>query len=108
MLRRAATLAEGAREQPDMLDTVAQTVELFTDAAEQLEAVAEQFTTLDEYSATWSAADELCRPALTALAQALTQARGARLAGQIDPAAHEAIERWIARIMVVATRIGGS
>jgi glycosyl hydrolase family 35 len=108
MLRRAAALAEGARQQPDMLDTVAQTFKLFTAAAEQLEAIAKQFTTLDEYRAAWIAADELCRPALTVLAQALTHARGALLASQIEPAAHEAIERRIARIMAVATRIGGT
>jgi hypothetical protein len=102
-LRRAVALAEGAREQPDMPDTVAQTVELFTAAAEQLEEIAKQFATLDEYSAAWSAADDLCRQAIVGLAQVLTQARGALLAGQIDPAAHEAIERPIARIMGVAT-----
>ncbi len=107
MLRRAATLAEGAREQRE-LDTIEQTVEPFTAAADYLAAVAEQFTTLDEYSAAWVAADELCRPALIALVLTLTQARGALLAGQIDPAAHEAIERRIARIISVATRIGGS
>jgi hypothetical protein len=106
MLRRATTLAEGAREQRDPLDTIARTVELFTAAADYLARIAEQFSTLDQYSAAWIAADELCQPALTALAQALTQARGALLAGQIDPAAHVAIERRIARIMGVATRIG--
>jgi Glycosyl hydrolases family 35 len=105
MLRRAATLAEGAPEQRDPLDTIAHTIESFTAAADYLAAIAEQFTTLDEYSAAWIAADDLCRSALTALAQALTQARGALLAGQLDPAAHEAIERRIARIMGVATRL---
>jgi hypothetical protein len=104
MLRRAAALAK----ERDPLDTIARLVEPFTIAAEQLAAIAEQLTALDEYRAAWIAADELCRPALTALAQALTQARGTLLAGQIDPAAHTEIERQIARVRGVATRVGGS
>jgi hypothetical protein len=107
MLRRAATLADGARDQHGPLDTLAPTAEPLTAAADHLATTAEQFTTLDEYSAAWLAADELCRPALTTLAQALTQARGALLAGQIDHATHEAIEQRVARIIGVATRTGG-
>ena len=64
MLRRAVTLAEGTREQRVPLDTIARTVEPLTAAADHLAAIAEQFTTLDQYSAAWIAADELCRPAL--------------------------------------------
>jgi hypothetical protein len=108
MLRRAATLAEDAREQQhDPLDTIAQIVAPFNAAAEQLEATAEQFTTLEEYSATWATADELCQPALIALTQSLTQARGALIIGQLDPAAHAAIERRAAQIIGVATRLIG-
>ena len=103
MLHRAARLAE----ERDPLDTIAQAVEPFTAAAERLAATVEQFTTLDEYSAAWVAADELCRPALTLLAQALTQAHGALLAGQIDLAANAAIERRITRVTGVATRLKG-
>jgi len=102
MLRRAGMLAAGTREQRDPLDAVARTVEPFIAAADYLAATAEQWTTLDQYSAAWIAANELCRPALTALAYALTQARGALLAGRIDPAMHEAIERQIARIINIA------
>jgi len=106
MLRRAATLAEDAREQQhDPLDSIAQIVAPFNAAAEQLEATAEQFTTLEEYSAAWATADELCQPALIALTRLLTQARGALIIGQLDPAAYEDIERRIARIMSVATRL---
>jgi hypothetical protein len=108
MLRRAVRLVEGARASLEPLDTIAQTVDSFTAAAAQLEATAEQFTTLDEYSAAWTTADKLCQPALAALTQALTRARGALLAGQLDPTAHAAIERRIARIMGVARRLGGS
>jgi hypothetical protein len=102
MLRRAITLADGTREQRVPLDTIARTAEPLTAAADYLAAIAEQFTTLDQYSAAWIAADELCRPAFTALAQTLTQARSALLAGQSDPAAHDAIERQIARIINIA------
>jgi hypothetical protein len=108
MLRRAVTLVEGARDPREPLDTIAQTVDSFTAAAAQLEATAEQFATLDEYSAAWATVDKLCQPALAALTQALTQARGALLAGQLDPAAHTAIERRIARIMGVARQLGSS
>ena len=108
MLRRAARAAEGAREQHDPLDSIAGTVQPFTAAAELLETIAAQFTTLDEYSAGWAAADELCRPALTTLTQALTMARGALLAGQLDPTAHESIERRIAQIREIAGRLGGT
>ena len=62
---------------------------------------------LGEYSAAWGAADKLCRTALTALALALTQARGALLAGQLDRAAHDMTERRIARILGVARWLGG-
>jgi hypothetical protein len=108
ILRRAATLAEDARDQHSPPDILAQIVEPLTTAADHLAATAEQFTSLDEYSAAWSAADEQCRPALVILSHALTQARGALLSGRIDPAAHEAIEQRIARIMRVATQIGGA
>jgi Glycosyl hydrolases family 35 len=99
MLHRAAMLAED--------DSIARTAEPLIAAAEYLAAIAEQFTTLDEYSAAWFAADELCRPALIALAQALTQARGALLTGQSDPVAHAAIEQRIARVSGVVVRLQG-
>jgi hypothetical protein len=104
MLGRAAALAEGAPEQLDQIERIAQIVAPFTAAAAHLAAAADRFATPDEYGATWAAADERCQPALSALAQALTQARGALLAGRLDPAAHEAIERRIARIVGLATR----
>jgi hypothetical protein len=104
MLRRAALLAEAARTQPAPLDMVAQIVEPFRAAADQLAAAAEQLSTPDGYSAAWAAADELCQPAFTALSQALTQARGALLAGQLDPAVYEASERLIAQVSGVARR----
>jgi hypothetical protein len=109
MLRRAATLAQGGiptngevRKQPGPLDSIAQIAELFIAAAAQLEATAAQIATADEYSAAWAAADEQCRPALAILAQTLTQARAALLAGAIDYAAHAAIEQLIARIISIA------
>jgi hypothetical protein len=109
MLRRAATLAENTREQQHSpLDSIAQIVAPFNAAAEQLEATAEQFTTLEEYSAAWATADELCQPALIALVQALTQARGALIIGQLEPAAYEDIERRVAQIIGVARRLGGT
>src|SRR5205085_426456 len=98
-------LAEDALEQRDPIDTIAQAVAPLAHAAEQLQSICQQFTILDEYSAAWAAADELCQPALIALAQALTHARGALLAGQIEPAAHAAIEQRIARIIGVAMRL---
>jgi len=107
MLRRAATLAEDEHEPHDALDTIAQTVQPLNAAATQLDATAANFTTLDEYSAAWAAADALCRPVLAALARVLNQARGALLAGQLAPEAHAVIERRIARVLEVAGRLGG-
>ncbi len=108
MLRRAVNLAADENEPSDSLDNIARTVEPFTVAADHLAATAEQLTSLDQYSAAWATADKLCRPALTALAQALTEARGALLGGQIAPAAHATIERRIARIVGMATRLNPS
>ena len=103
-LRRAETLAERACERHESFDAFyARAVDPLRTAAGQLEAAAEQFATLDAYSAAWSAADALCRPARATLTQTLTQAHGALLAGKLDPAAHEALERQIARIISFTT-----
>jgi hypothetical protein len=107
LLRRAATLAQSADEPFGAIDSPdARTTAPFTSAAAHLEAAAKQFATLDEYSAAWSHADELCQPAIAALAQTLTQARGALLAGRREPAAHAALEQRIARITQIVARIG--
>jgi len=99
LLRRAVALARSARPQAGSPDTLfAQAVELLTAAAEHLEEIAEQFAGLEEYRAAWSFADDLSRPAASALTRALTQARGALLLGAGDPVSDEALEQRIARI----------
>jgi hypothetical protein len=99
MLRRAVMHARKALEQADSLEAqLVRAIELLTAAAERLDAGAQQLTELEEYRAAWSAADDLCQTAISALAQALAQARGALLLGQREPAAHEALERWVASI----------
>ena len=102
-LRRAEILAEGVCGQHESFDALSvQAVEPLRLAAEHLEAAAEQFATLEAYSAAWSAAEALRQSACAALIQTLTQAHGALLAGKLGPASHEALERQIMRIIDIA------
>ncbi|HEU5099371.1 MAG TPA: beta-galactosidase [Roseiflexaceae bacterium] len=100
MAERAAALARNAREQADRLDTpLARAAELLATAAKHLTASAERFAELEEYRMAWAAADELCLTAADMFAQALAHARGTLLLGTRDPAAHEALEQRIARMI---------
>jgi hypothetical protein len=107
MLDRAATLAEAIYKQHSLLGTVARTIEPFRTAAQQLKAIAKQFSTLEEYRSAWAAADQIIQPAVTFLTQTLTRIHGALLAGQIESADHAAIDRQIARMIGLATQLGG-
>jgi hypothetical protein len=105
-LRRAAALAEQLQARTDAPTPMYErAAEALADAAGRLEAAATQLTSLDAYIAAWCAADERVEQAVATLGHALTRLNGAALAGTLDQASYETLERHITRIIRVSMRL---
>ncbi|HEX9438885.1 MAG TPA: hypothetical protein VF909_04340, partial [Roseiflexaceae bacterium] len=71
-----------------------------------LEGLATRSYRLDEYGAAWDVTGATCWPAIERLALALTHARDDHLAGALDPASYEDVERRIAQVLGIVARGG--
>lgn len=106
LLARAQMLRTAVDPLPEdgigMAQSLSDAFQAFASIAGDLEALADQPFTLDDYAAAWQRATAACEPAVVALARDLARVRSDRLTGVLDATQYAALE---ARLSTTLERV---